>query len=200
MGRKPRIWSESGFYHVIARGNNRQRVFREEEDHSFYLRLCAAALAAYDTHLHHYCLMPNHVHLLLRASTPEKLVRFMHQVQRRYGFHMRRKYRLFGHLWQGRYHSFPVESESYLLEAGRYIERNPLQSGMVTDLADHPWSSYRWYAFGKPGEITLTPSPGYLDMGTIPSARQEAYRLYVSTNRPYDLAMSRKLAEVTVDT
>lgn len=198
MGRKPRAWSESGFYHVTARGNNRQRLFRKESDSSFYLSLCAAALAAYDVQLHHYCLMPNHVHLLPRASTPEKLVRFMHQVQRRYWFHMRRKYRLSGHLWQGRYHSFSIESESYLLEAGRYIERNPLQAGMVNDLADYPWSSYRWYASGKTVEVTLTPSPGYLAMGETPAARQNAYRLYVSTNRPYDLAMSRKLAEVSV--
>ena len=198
MGRKPRAWSESGFYHITARGNNRQRVFREEDDYAFYLRLCAAARAAYDAQLYHYCLMPNHIHLLLGASTPEKLVRFMHQVQRRYWFHMRKKYRLSGHLWQGRYHSFPIETESYLLEAGRYIERNPLQAGMVQDLADYSWSSYRWYASGKNGEITLTPSPGYLALAETPQARRDAYRLYVSTNRPYDLAMSQKLAEVTL--
>ncbi len=198
MGRKPRTWSESGFYHVVARGNNRQKVFREEEDYTFYLRLCATALAAYDVQLHHYCLMPNHVHLLLSILAPEKLIRFMHQVQRRYWFHIRRKYRFSGHLWQGRYHSFPIESESYLLEAARYMERNPLQAGMVTDIADSMWTSYQWYAFGKPGDIALTASPGYLSMGPTPATRQEAYRSYVSTTRPYDVAMHQKLAEITI--
>ena len=198
MGRKPRAWSESGFYHVTARGNNRQRIFRDESDFSFYLRLCGAALATYDVQLHHYCLMPNHIHLLLNASTPVKLVRFMHQVQRRYWFHMRRTYRFSGHLWQGRYHSFSIETESYLLEAGRYIERNPLQAGMVTELESYPWSSYGWYADGKTGEITLSPSPGYLALGETAQTRQEAYRRYISTTRPYDLAMSQKLAEVAL--
>lgn len=198
MGRKPRSWSESGFYHVVARGNNRQRVFREEADYIQYLRFLAVALASRNTHLHHYCLMPNHVHLLMSAQEPQDLSRTMHHVQRRYWFSMRRKYRVSGHLWQGRYHSFPIESESYLLEAGRYIERNPLQAGMITALEIYPWSSYPWYAHGKAGEVTLTPSPGYTTFGPTPETRQEAYRHYVLTNRPYDLAMSQALFKVAV--
>ena len=198
MGRKPRAWSENGFYHVVARGNNRQRVFREEEDYPFYLRLCAAALASYDAQLYHYCFMPNHVHLLLGTSSPEKLVRFMHQIQRRYWFHMRRKYRFSGHLWQGRYHSFPIETESYLLECGRYIERNPLQAALVPEVGDYSWSSYPWYAYGKSREMVLTPSPGYLAMGTNDENRRQAYRDYITTDRPYDQAFHQKLPEVTL--
>ncbi len=198
MGRKPRVWSESGFYHVVARGNNRQRVFRETDDYAFYLRLCGAALASYEIQLYHYCLMPNHIHLLLGASSPEKLVRFMHQVQRRYWFHMRRKYRFSGHLWQGRYHSFPIETESYILECGRYIERNPLQADLVSQVDDYSWSSYARYAYGKSREVVLTVSPGYLAMGTNEENRRQAYRDYVTVNRPYDQALHQKLTEVIV--
>ncbi len=197
MGRKRRVWSDSGFYHVVARGNNRQRVFREEKDYSCYLRLCAAALASYDVQLYHYCLMPNHIHLLLGVSSPEKLVRFMHQIQRRYWFHMRTTYRFSGHLWQGRYHSFPIETESYLLECGRYIERNPLQAALVAGV-EYPWSSYAWYANGESREVELTFSSGYLAMGKDEEARRQAYRDYVMADRPYDQAFHEKLQEVTL--
>ena len=198
MGRQPRRWSESGFYHVVTRGNARQRLFHDEDDYRHYLRLTIVALTAATAALYHYCLMPNHTHVLLGVPQPELLSRAMHQLQRRYFFHMRRKYRLTGHLFQGRYHSFPIESDSYLLECGRYIERNPLQAGLVSDVADYLWSSYPWYASGRSREVVLTPSPSYLAMGETPQARQAAYRPYVSTTRPYDRAMSQHLSEATV--
>ncbi len=198
MGRNARAWSETGLYHVVARGNNRQKVFRETTDYVYYLRLLAVSASTHQTQLHHYCLMPNHVHLLLRARNPQELSGTLHHLQRRYWFYMRRTYRISGHLWQGRYHSFSIESESYLLEAGRYIERNPLQAGMVTALETYPWSSYPSYAYGKTGEIPLAPSPVYNTFGTSPETRQEAYRHYVLTNRPYDLAVSKTLSKVAV--
>ena len=138
--------------------------------------------------------MPNHVHLLLSASTPEKLVRFMHQVQRRYWFHMRRKYRLFGHLWQGRYHSFPIESESYLLEAGRYIERNPLRAEIVQRAEDYPWSSYRHYALGEKDPL-IDDDPYYAQLGPDQTTRQQCYQEFIRTGGPYDTLVDQSFVE-----
>jgi putative transposase len=200
MGRKPRIWSESGFYHVVTRGNNRWRVFRDEEDRSRYLKMVAVAFVRKGMGLYHYCLMTNHVHLLVGCKKPEDLSCGMHEVQRRYWFWYRKKYRHSGHLWQGRFHSFAIETESYLLECGRYIERNPLQAGMVEKLETYEWSSYLWYAYGKQRDIVLVPSPGYLSMGRRSQERQKAYQTYVATNRPYDDAMKGIMKGVLVRT
>lgn len=195
MGRTPRRPSATGYYHVVTRGNNRQRIFREAADYQRYLRLLATTLAPTGGHLAHYCLMPNHTHLLLTITTVTALSQLMHELQRRYWFAVRRTYALTGHLWQGRFHSFPIEDDGYLLEAARYLERNPLHARLVTDLADYPWSSYPYYAEGQTREVVLTPSPGYEALGLTPAARQAAWRQYVTADRPYDAAVHQTIQE-----
>jgi putative transposase len=87
-----------------------------------------------------------------------------------------------GHLWQDRFKSAVVERDSYLLECGRYVERNPLRAGMVEDLKEYLWSSYRIYAYGKVDGIT-DGHEIYEAMGKENRARQKAYREYVCSNR-----------------
>ena len=87
-----------------------------------------------------------------------------------------------GHLWQDRYRSAVVERNTYLLECGRYIERNPLRAGAVKDPRQYPWSSYRVYGYGK-GDGLTDRDDLYEDMGKGPSQRQRAYREYVCSNR-----------------
>ena len=126
MGRRPRQASDPGYYHVVTRGNRRDVVFHEADDYAAYGDLARAASEAAAVRLAHCCLMPNHTHLLAWATALPQLSQALHQLQRRYWFYVKRRHGLTGHLWQGRFHSFPIESEAYLLEAARYIERNPL--------------------------------------------------------------------------
>ena len=198
MGRHPRQASETGYYHVVTRGNRRQVVFRQTADYAAYCDLVHAAYAAHAVRLAHFCLMPNHTHLLAWAEELQHLSQAMHELQRRYWFYVRRAYHLTGHLWQGRFHSFPIESEAYLLEAARYIERNPLEAKLVTRLQDYLWSSYRAYAADQPTPIPVTPTPMYEALGPTSIARQQAYRAFVETPQPYDRSMRQKLQRVTV--
>lgn len=138
MGRRPRRPSATGYYHLVTRGNQRQVVFRERDDYAAYCHLLETALARFPLHLAHFCLMPNHSHLLVQAAAVAPLSQAMHQLQRRYWFYAKRRYGLSGHLWQGRYHSFPIEDEACLLEAARYIERNPLEARLVTTSGPMP--------------------------------------------------------------
>ena len=147
--------------------------------------------------LAHICLMPNHTHLLAWTAELSQLSQAMHQIQRRYWFYMRRQYRLTGHLWQGRFHSFPIESEAYLLEAARYIERNPLEAKLVTTLAEYPWSSYTTYISDRRPPIPVTPTPLYAWLSPTPSKRRESYRVFVETPQPYDRSMRQKFQRVT---
>ena len=197
MGRHPRQLSETGYYHVVTRGNRCQVVFRQTVDYAAYCDLVHEAYAAHAVRLAHFCLMPNHTHLLAWAEELQPLSQAMHQLQRRYWFYVRRAYHLTGHLWQGRFHSFPIESEAYLLEAARYIERNPLEAKLVTRLQDYLWSSYRVYATDQLTPIPVTPTPMYEALGPAPIARQQAYRVFVETPQPYDRSMRQKLQRVT---
>jgi len=172
-------------------------VFHQAADYTAYCEVVRAAYATYAVRLAHFCLMPNHTHLLAWAAELSQLSQAMHQLQRRYWFYMRRQYRLTGHLWQGRYHSFPIESEAYLLEAARYIERNPLEAKLVTTLAEYPWSSYTAYISDRRPPIPVTPTPLYAGLGPTPSKRREAYRVFVDTPQPYDRSMRQKLQRVT---
>ena len=197
MGRHPRQASETGYYHVVTRGNRRQPIFHQADDYRVYCEVTRTACEAHAIRLAHFCLMPNHTHLLVWAAELSQLSQAMHQLQRRYWFYTRRQYRLTGHLWQGRFHSFPIESEAYLLEAARYIERNPLEAKLSPGLEAYPWSSYHVYARNQPAPIPISPTPMYEALGSTPAARQQAYRAFVETPQPYDRSMRQKLQRVT---
>lgn len=194
MPRPPRSLLDGGCYHVIARGNNRQFIFAEADAFHYFLDLLGRAKARYPATLYHYCLMSNHIHLLLEIAVGEQLPKFMQFVLQGYGrwYQARRTY--VGHVWQGRYKSPLVAQDSYFLEAGRYIERNPLQAKLVTDLKDYPWSSYPFYANGTPNPL-VDEDPYYAQLGSNPYRRQEAYREFVRRESPYTQVLDAALLE-----
>mgnify|MGYP001558251488 FL=1 len=133
--------ADQEIYHLITRGNNRMKVFHTDEDFRFYLELIAKYKALHPVLLYHYCLMSNHIHLLGKVIQAGNLKKFMQGLNQSYSNYYKRVYKHSGHLWQGRYKSFLIQKDSYLLECGRYIERNPLRAKMVEDPKDWPWSS-----------------------------------------------------------
>ena len=185
MPRKPRILTDSGIYHLISRGNNRQVLFRESADFQAYLDFIGLVKKEYTFHLYHYCLMSNHVHLLARFFDQEGLQKVMQRINLNYAKLYRRKYRYCGHVFQDRFKSFPIEADSYVLECGRYIERNPLKAGIVKELGKYAWSSYRYYAEGKPSEL-VTANPLYESLGRTEEERRMKYQEYLLLQRPYE--------------
>ncbi len=150
MARKPRIEFAGGLYHVIARGNNRQKIFNDARDHRAYLTRLEQYRNRYAVTLYAYMLMPNHVHLLLQTGTPP-LSKFMQGLQQSYTLYFNRRHRHVGHLFQGRYRAILCEREGYLLELIRYLHLNPVRARLVRDPKFYPWSSHHAY-LGKPGE------------------------------------------------
>lgn len=194
MPRAARTLTPQTTYHVLARGNNRQPVFHESPDYETYRRLLHELLAETSAlRCYHYCLMPNHVHLLLYAEHAQSLVTSLQRLQLSYAWYHRRIYRTSGHLWQGRYKSLPILDDPYLLEAGRYIERNPLEAQLTEKPELYSWSSYAHTALGRPDPL-LTPSPAYLGLATTPSARQIAWQQYVTQTRLYQTPSTQQLA------
>ena len=178
MPRGARIVFPSLPYHIISRGNNRESVFQDKEDFEKYLEICRRYKDQYEFKLYHWVLMNNHIHLLLETKENSSLSKIMQGINLAYTIWFNRKNGKVGHLWQDRYKSAVVERDTYLLECGRYIERNPLRAGMVNDLKEYPWSSYRVYGYGKEDGLTDRHDI-YEAMGRDQLQRQRSYREYV---------------------
>ncbi len=182
MPRTARVAFPSLVYHIISRGNNREWVFNEGEDFEKYLGICRRYKEKFGFKLYHWVLMSNHIHLIMETTGESSLSKIMQGINLAYTIWFNRKNGKVGHLWQDRFKSAVVERDSYLLECGRYVERNPLRAGMVKDLKDYPWSSYRVYAYGKADGLTHRHEI-YDAMGKEHGARQRAYREYVCSSR-----------------
>jgi REP-associated tyrosine transposase len=131
MPRMARITLTMMLCHVISRGNNREWVFNDDEDFGKYLELCRRYKEKYGVKVYSWAMMNNHVHLLLETTEGSSLSKFMQGINLAYTIWFNGKNRKVGHLWQDRFKSILVDKDSYLLECGRYIERNTLRAGMV---------------------------------------------------------------------
>jgi putative transposase len=148
MARRPRIHFPNAFYHVTARGNQRQGIFFDEKDYQRYLSYLSEYKIRYQFHLYAYALMPNHVHLLLEVeATP--LSKIMQALQFRYTCYFNTRYGKVGHLFQGRYKAILCDKDAYLLELVRYIHLNPIRSNIVRNLKIYRWVSHQTYLEGK---------------------------------------------------
>lgn len=142
MARTARAISNSGYYHVVSRGNGKQILFEESDDYERYLNTLQRFLSENSIQLIAYCLMENHVHLLLHAE--DGLDRAMKQIAVSYSYYFNSKYERTGHLFQDRFLSEPIEDERYLLAVVRYIHNNPPKAG-ISRREDYRWSSWNEY-------------------------------------------------------
>lgn len=144
----------AGFpHHIIQRGNNKEKVFFEEEDRQKYLELLKKYSDKWECPILAYCLMNNHVHLLARPKREESLYKMMQGITLCYTQHINRKYERTGRLWESRYHSCIVDREHYLWAAARYIEQNPKRAKMVKKEEEYPYSSAKAHIEGKWDDI-----------------------------------------------
>ena len=175
MPRRPRIQLDRVPLHIVQRGHNREACFFGENDYASYLYWLGEALAETQCVLHAYVLMTNHVHLLLTPKKAELVPRLIMSLGRRYVQYVNRTHGRTGTLWDSRYKSSVVQSDTYLLACQRYIELNPLRAAMVTNPAHYRWTSYRHNALGQ-ADSRLTPHPLYVALGATDKARQAEYR------------------------
>jgi putative transposase len=131
-----------GIYHVTARGNAREDIFRDEFDYVAFLRGLSATVERYRWRCHAYCLVPNHYHLLIETPEPN-LSRGMLWLNGSYARRFNGRHERVGHVFQGPYRAELLEREEHLLEVCRYIALNPVRAGLCDDPASWPWSSYR---------------------------------------------------------
>ncbi|MBI4857761.1 MAG: transposase [Acetobacterium woodii] len=140
MARQARVKSTTGIYHVILKGLDGRNIFLDDSDRSIFIEKLNKARETGGFQLYAYCLMDNHVHLLIKEG--EELGTSIKRITVGYVQLHNNKYGRIGHLFQNRFSSEVVEEEQYLMAVVRYIHRNPLNAGMVARLEEYPWSSY----------------------------------------------------------
>ncbi|WP_337370759.1 transposase [Parolsenella catena] len=181
MARGPRAISNSGYYHVMLRGAGRQLLFENDVDRRTFLRYLTEAIAGTKTSLIAWCLMDNHVHLLL-CDPQNSLAGLMHSVSTRFALYFNGKSGHVGPVFQGRFKSKAIETNEYLLQAVRYIHDNPCELGVSRD--SYQWSSYSEYV----GDSRITDVAPVLELiggkesfvGFSAAGRDDSYTPYES--------------------
>ncbi len=175
MPRKTRMYLPDMPVHVVQRGNNRELCFFCEDDFIYYKEVLMEGLQRYKVSLHAYCLMSNHVHLLMTPQDHEGISRVLQHLGRLYVGYINKTYRRSGTLWEGRHKRSLVDDENYLLICYRYIELNPVTAAMVQKPEEYLWSSYHYNAIGKADPL-ITPHHCYLSLASERGVRCNDYR------------------------
>lgn len=175
MPRQLRLIVPGTAVHVVQRGNDRMKCFRADSDFLLYLAYLRSLSKKFGCSLHAYCLMTNHVHLLLTPEHGDSCAYLMKALSQRYAHYFNTRYERTGTLWEGRYRSCVTESARYVLACYRYIELNPVRAGMTADLAGYPWSSYAVNS-GERTDTLISPHAEMAALGGDTASRHTAYR------------------------
>jgi putative transposase len=162
---------------VINRGNNRQKVFGGEGDYRAFLQAIADLKERKPFFLYGYCLMTNHIHLLIRPREVS-ISRIVQSLLVSHTQRYHRQHRSSGHVWQGRFKSPVIQDDDHLLAVLRYLEANPLRAKMVERAGDYRWSSFAAHGDGRADPL-LDPIPAYEALGRGPALRRRRWTAYV---------------------
>jgi putative transposase len=182
MARKPRIEFEGAFYHVITRGNQRQKVFKDKDDFLKYLEILSNYKIRYKYFLYAFVLMNNHLHLLI--ETQEILLsKILQGINQSYTTYFNRKYKTVGHLFQGRYKAILCDRDEYLLSLVKYIHSNPVRAKIVKTPDEYQWSSHHSYT-KRTDRVTMVDTDQVLRMFSEDKQRaRKLYSAYISDSQ-----------------
>lgn len=136
---KPRNFKSGYPYHITARGNQKEDIFLQDKDYKYFQKILHKYMAIYNIPIFEYCLMPNHYHLLLYNVQEGYLSKAMHRVNCTYAFHMRKKYKWVGHIFQSRFGAWRINSVIYFSTVVEYIKMNPVKCGLANSFEEYPW-------------------------------------------------------------
>lgn len=179
MPRKARVVVPNCPHHIVQRGHNRNTVFVCDDDCQYYLENLIEAKQEYGIKVYAYCLMTNHVHLIVEPGDSAAVIgNLMKRLAARQTRYVNRLERRTGSLWDGRYKTSPIDTDAYLLACCRYVEMNPVSAGMVAQPEQYRWSSYTNKIHGNWGWLDVDPC--FASLARTPSGCIERYKDFVS--------------------
>ncbi|MDD5518850.1 MAG: transposase [Candidatus Omnitrophota bacterium] len=164
--------------HIMCRGNNKLAVLSSDEDKVNCYFLLGKFKIENNIDILHYCIMNNHLHIIVWLNSQSNVSRFMKQFSLAYFQCYRRRYGYYGHLWQGRFKSVIIEEDTHALQCGKYIELNPVKAGIVKTPEQYRFSSYGYYSKSSPDQL-ITANPAYEGLSNSPKERQLYYINFV---------------------
>jgi len=212
MGRAKRIDLGDYVYHIINRANARMPIFFEEKDYLLFEDILREGVKKYDMRLLAYHLMPNHFHLVLYPKIEGDIQKFMQWITLTHTqrWHAHYKSIGYGHLYQGRYRSFPVQRDEHFLQLVRYVERNAKRAALVQKAQDWSWSSLNRREFGTEEQKKLlstwpvAPDKDYLQWVNEPQPKEEVevIRYAIQRGRPYgnDIWLAKTVQRLGLET
>jgi putative transposase len=191
MPRPPRADEAGGLYHALNRGNARAAIFRKDEDYEAFERILGEGLERYEVELFVFQLMPNHWHLVLRPLRDGEMSRFLRWITATHTMRYHAHYHTSGqgHVYQGRFKSFPLQDDEHFFTVARYVERNALRAGLVKRAEKWRWGSlWRWLQKPEPDPRLLSPwplarLPGWVDRVNEPLTEGELEMVRRSAQR-----------------
>jgi putative transposase len=192
MARLARVVAPNLPHHVIQRGVRSMAIFATDEDREGYVTLLAEFAGRYKLGIWAWCLMTNHVHLVVVPERKDSLARAVGEAHRRYTRRINLREAVRGHLFQERFHSFPIQADGHLLAVVRYVERNPMRAKMVVHAEDYSWSSARYHVAGRVDRLVKSsPIRGMVKdwrrflRGDEARTEVDTIRQHVRTGRPW---------------
>ncbi len=210
MARTSRELSGTGIYHVMLRGINRQNIFNDDEDYERFVKVLYQMVYPVDEvtgkplparcMFYAYCIMSNHVHLLVREAS-EKLASVIKRIGVAYALYFNKKYIRYGHLFQDRFRSEPVNDSSYFFTLLQYIHQNPVAAGISKDVASYQWSSWSEYEATAPGVQKICNTSHVLKRMPIDDLRELVNTLLPATESilDFDYGTSSKTDDEVTD-
>jgi REP element-mobilizing transposase RayT len=196
MVRPLRLSFENTFYHITARGNQREKIFYSDQDKEVFLKRLKEMLIKYAMTCHAYCLMDHHYHLFIKTKKPN-LSQGIHYLNSAYTNWFRNKHQIIGPLFQGRFKSILVDADNYALVLSAYIHLNPLRAGIVKQLEDYPWSSYLDYLNLRKSNIS---DPSFvlnlIDSNTLKAIKK--YRNYLTENQDMENPLKKSYHHIAL--
>jgi putative transposase len=181
MPRRGRLIPQDGAMHIMCRGNNKKIIFHQEKDKLYYYSLLLNLKEENNIEINHYCLMNNHNHLIVWLNPRSILSKFMKQVNLSYFHYYKKKYGYYGHFWQDRFKSNIIDTDSYLICCGKYIELNPVRAEIVKLPEEYAFSSYGYYSKGLYDSL-VNPSPVYMELSDSEEERKKLYTEFILTS------------------
>ena len=200
MNQRTIPFQPNSYYHVYNRGHNKQTIFHDYKDYARYLKRLKEYLQKHSVTLLAYCLMPNHVHLLLYQKSEEPIDQFIHRLHTAFTMYFNKKYERVGAVFQGRFKAKLIETDEYLLHVSRYIHINPLEilhaqgRALNSQLETCPWSSYGEYINSRSNRL-CDPTTILNYFSTIPMRGKTTYKSFVEEY--LGIANADRLAEIS---
>ncbi|OGO83544.1 MAG: hypothetical protein A2Y18_05420 [Clostridiales bacterium GWD2_32_19] len=194
MARGERKRSFTGIYHIIISGKYKKNIFLDDQDMNKFVSILEEKIAETDSELYGYCLMENHVHLIIKEGK-RGIADVMKRMCISYVCYYNKKYKRVGHLFQGRFKSKPIEDDEYLLTSIMYIHNNPVEAGNVEKIEDYKWSSFTEYTNDKSGMVNVETILKIISPDTK-TARKEFVVLSKKAIRNYDMDIRKEKDEI----